>query len=110
MSKIFYDHLIFFEEIEIELDKLNLGAEERHELERLVDEIVHHRVFDRILTHMPQKHHRQFLEAFHKAPHDPKLLDFLNERIEESVQKHIQDEAKKLKKELLEDIRATKKK
>lgn len=107
MSKLFFDHLIEFEEVEIELKGLDLGSEEKKELEQLIDSMVHHRVIDRILTHLPRHHHAEFIESFHKAPYDPKLLSWINQRIKASVEEHVKDEIKKLKQEILEDIRSS---
>lgn len=112
MSKVFYDHLIVLEEVELELDKLDLDRGERDELEHLIDELVHHRVLDRILIQLPRHHHADFLDRFHRAPHDQYLLQWLDERIEESVEDHIKtvedhikNELVKLKEEILQDIR-----
>lgn len=107
MSRVFYDRFIILEEIEVELDKLDMESEERQELDQLIDEIIHHKVLDRLLTHLPKKHHTEFLERFHKAPYDDTLIDYLNEKIERSVEEHVREEMGKLKKEILEDIKAT---
>lgn len=108
MSKIFYDIHIHLEEIEVELDKLTLSHEEKQELEHLIEEMVHHRVLDRILTHLPREHHTEFLDRFHKTPYDHKLLSWLDARIEKSVEEHVKDEIEKLKKEILQDIKSSK--
>ncbi|MDO8503576.1 MAG: hypothetical protein Q7S60_02705 [bacterium] len=109
MSKIFYDRFIILEEIEVELDNLGLEAEERQELDQLIDEMIHHRVLDRILTHLPKEHHIEFLERFHKAPYDESLIDYLNEKVERSVEEHVREEIGQLKKEILEDVKSSKK-
>lgn len=107
MSKLFYDHLIVFEEIEVELDQLKLDREEREEVEKLIDELIHHRVLDRILTYLPRHHHAEFLTKFHAAPYDHKLLSYLDARIEASVEEHVKDEVEKLKEEILQDIKSS---
>lgn len=100
MSKIFYDHLVLREEVTIELDKYNLAREEREELIQLVDETLHHQVLNTILTHLPKEKHREFLEKFHQAPHDEKLLDYIKNFEEEIIKT-----AKKIKSELLSEIK-----
>lgn len=110
MSRIFYDIHIHLEEIEIELDKLELEHEEKQELEHLIDEMVHHRIMDRILTHLPRQHHTEFLRRFKRAPYDEGLIKYLDERIEKSVEEHVKEEMEILKKEILEDIKSSKKK
>lgn len=104
MSKIWYDHLIILEEVEVELNNLNLEAEEKEELNHLIDEMVHHRVMDRVLRVLPRHHHANFLIEFKKRPHDPALVDYIDEKIDESVERHIKEEIKILKEELLEDL------
>lgn len=109
MSKIFYDHFIKLEEVEIEFDKLQIEPEEREELEHLIEEMIHHRVIDRILTHLPRHHHAEFLDRFHTRPYDPNLIQYLDQRIEKSVKEHVEEEMEKLKKEILEDLKSSKK-
>lgn len=109
MSKIFYDKFVILEEVEVELKKLEMESEEREEVEHLIEEMIHHRVLDRILTYLPRHHHAEFLDRFHKAPYDEALIRYLDQRIEKSVKEHVEEEIEKLKKEILEDLRASKK-
>lgn len=104
MSNIFYHHLIIFEELEKELDQLNLDNEERQEIELLMEEILHHRIIDRILTVLPRAHHEEFLTKFHQAPHDQQLIDYIDARIEESIENHIKDEVEKIKEEIKNEV------
>lgn len=105
MSRIFYDHLIILEEVEVELENLKLSRDEKRELENLIEEIIHHRVIGRVLDHLPKVHHEEFLRRFTKVPHDPSLISYLDMCIEDSVEKHIADEVDKIKKEVLEDLK-----
>lgn len=100
MTKIFYDHLVLREEVTIELDKYNLAREEKEELIQLVDETLHHQILNTILTHLPKEKHREFLEKFHKAPHDESLLKYIKDFEQEIVK-----EAQKIKRELLSEIK-----
>lgn len=103
MSKIFYDHLVVFEEVEIALSKQKLSPKEKAENSQIIEEIVHHRIVTRILTHLPKEHHKEFLERFQKAPHDKKTLHFLKEKVSD-IEDQITDEVDRLKRELLDDI------
>lgn len=105
MSKIFYDHLIALEDLEKELDSLEATPEEKEELWKLVDEILHHRVLGCILDRLPNDHHEEFLSKFHEAPHDEYLLDYLKEKIGENIEEIIRGEIGNLAFELLKDIR-----
>lgn len=103
--RTYYDHLIILEEVEIELKSLSVGKEERWEMEHMIEEIIHHKVMERVLNHLPRENHEEFLDRFTKKPYDPGLISYIDERIEESIEKHIADEIGKLKKELLQDIK-----
>ena len=109
MSKIFYDHLVYREEIIAELDKHRISIEEREELVQLVDETIHHHVLDAILSNLPKEKHEDFLVRFHNTPFDDRLLDYLKKEIKD-IEKIIQQEAKKIKVELLAEIKRAQKK
>jgi hypothetical protein len=104
MSKLFYDHLTKLKKVEKEIKKVSVTEEERHELWGIVDEIIHHRILGCIFDHLPEKHHKSFLERFREFPHDLKILDFLTEKIKEDVPMLIRYEAKKIEHELLEQF------
>jgi len=106
MSKIFYDHLIVFEEVETEIKKAAETSEERKELWCLVDETIHHRVLGCILDKLPGEHHHEFLTKFHKKPHDETLIDFLKERGGQDFEEVIKGEIEALNSELLEQIKS----
>ncbi len=106
MSKLFYDYLIELPEIDLAIKEEKLESEEREELQKLVDEMIHHRVLVCILDHLPREHHEEFLERFHAAPHDETLIIFLEEKTpaEISIEEKIREEIQKLKQKLLDNI------
>ena len=108
MSKVFYDHLIILEEVETEIKNVTETPEEKEELWKLIDEIVHHRILGSILDVLPREHHEEFLTKFHEAPHSEYLLSFLDERTEESIEEIIRKEIKNVEKELLLEIKGKK--
>jgi len=108
MSKIFYDHLIILEDVEKEIAKAVSSEEERHELWKIVDEVVHHRVMGCILDKLPHEHHHEFLSKFHASPHDESLIGYLKEKIGDNFEELIRQEMGDLSFELLEDIRKKK--
>ena len=107
MSKVFYDHLVILEEVEITLSSHELSPEEKKEIHQMIEESVHFRITTRILDHLPRPHHKKFLDLFHKAPHDEKILDFLKEKVTD-IEKHIKEEVALLEKELLKEIKSSK--
>ncbi|KKQ43406.1 MAG: hypothetical protein US60_C0002G0014 [Microgenomates group bacterium GW2011_GWC1_37_8] len=108
MSKIFYDHLIILEEIEVHIGNIAKTFEEKEEIWKLIDELIHYRVFNLILDHLPRDHNEEFIEKFHKAPYDGRLLTFINERTQQDMEKVIRQEIKLLENEILEEIKGYK--
>ena len=106
MSKIFYDNLIILEEVETEIKKAAETSEEKEELWHLVDEIIHHRVLGCILDKLPGEYHGEFLEKFHKTPHDESLIIFLKEKSGEDIEDLIRKEIENLNSELLREIKS----
>ena len=105
MSKIFYDRLIVFEEIETEINKVSKSKEEKTELWQIVDEMIHHKVFDLLLGRLPKDQHQEFMDKFLAAPHDEALFTYLNDRIGEDVEKLIKKELDSLAKDILKEIK-----
>jgi len=92
MSKLFFDHLLVLEEIEIHINRNAGSKEEKEELWNLVDGIVQTRVMEVILTKLPRQHHEEFLEKFSNFPHDERLMDYLKEKagdMEEEIKKEV---------------------
>ncbi len=105
MSIIFYDRLIVLEGLDNKIKKLVSSNEEIQELWAMVDELIHHRVLGCILDNLPEHHHSEFLEKFHKSPSDAKLFDFLREKIDKDMEKIIKSEVKLLKSEILAGLK-----
>src|SRR5258706_7168635 len=105
MSNIFYDHLIELKEVDKQIKKAAKTQEEREELWVLVDEIVHHKVMGCILGKLPSEHHHEFLELFHKSPHDEDLLlSYLKQRDGDNIESLIRQEIGDLSIDLLKEI------
>lgn len=110
MTKIFYDSLIMFEEITVELDNYELTEEERNEFINLIDETFHNRILDAILSSLPSEHQETFLSRFHKEPYNQELFSVLKELSGPDIEDKIKKEAEKIKKEILGEIKKSKKK
>ena len=81
MSKLFYDNLLDFSDLKRDIDDICQSRDEREELWKLVDEIIHFRVLNKILDSLEIKHHPEFIEYYHKKPHDEMIHVYLKERI-----------------------------
>ena len=101
MSIIFYDRLIAISSLDKKIKKLTESSDERQEMWQMVEEIIHHKVLGCCLDNLPHEHHSEFLDMFHKAPHDQNLLKYLNEKSKKDMKKIIKEEIKKLTKDLL---------
>ena len=110
MSRIFYDRLIILEEVEVSINSVAKTTVEKEELWALVDEIIHHRVLTAILDKLPEESHNDFLDRFSTSPYDDSLISYLNEKIDEDIEVFITNEIQSLSGELLQLVRATKKK
>jgi len=110
VSKLFYDHLISLEQIEVVIKQSTSSKEEQEELWQLVEDIVHHKVMHVILDSLPREHHNEFLEEFSKAPHDEIHIHFLNDKSGENIEEKIRSELSQMEEELLRELFATSKK
>ena len=104
MSKLFFDHLISFEEVELTIKKFTSTKEEKEELWQIVDEMVQHRVLDFILGKLPEKEHEDFLTKFHAAPYDEGIINYLKEKIGQNIEELIRQEIGSLAYEILEEL------
>lgn len=109
MPKLFYDYLINVEEVIVELDQNEISIEERTEFISIIDETLHHHVLETILSNLPFEHHQNFLTKFHKAPHDPDLLMYLRQVSGVDIEEKIKSKASEVKKEILSEIKKSKK-
>ena len=104
-AKLFYDHLIIIEEITAVLDGHKVRAAEKAKLLALIDQTLQHEILDAIFTYLPEAKHGEFLRMFHSAPHDPGLLDYLNDQTAVNMELVILDRANKTKRKLLKEVR-----
>ena len=109
MSKLFFDHLVAFEGLENKIDLAAKTAEEREELWGILDSLIHHKVLGFTLDKLPQKHHGEFLEMFHKAPHDEAILGYLKDKIGGNFEELLKAELGRLAYEVLGEASKTKK-
>lgn len=109
MSKIFYDHLLVFEEVEKKINSMEISEEERNELWNLVDEMVHHRALRLILERLPKESHVEFLDKFHKAPYDQSLMNYLKEKIGQNIEELLKQELGEVAYEVLTEIKSSNK-
>jgi len=106
MSKLFFDHLVEFKEIDKEIKKVAKTREEREELWVMVDEIVHHKVIGCILDKLPRENHKEFLEMYSQKPHDTEFIfAYLKNKVVENVEEIIKQEVDKLSVEILNEIK-----
>ncbi|KKP32723.1 MAG: hypothetical protein UR20_C0019G0006 [Candidatus Woesebacteria bacterium GW2011_GWE2_31_6] len=100
MSILFFDKLIVLDKIDRKIKKISSSNEERQEFWQLVEEIINHKVLGCCLDNLPSEHHCEFLEKFHNAPYDEKLLEYLDEKTKKDMKKIIKKEIKLLTKDL----------
>jgi len=110
MSKIFWDRLLILEDLDREIKKIAKTQEEREEIWQLIDEIIHHKAMGCILDYLPRHHHEEFLEMFHKSPHDEDLIfGYLKEKINQNIEEILKEQLGSLAFELLGEVKLSKK-
>lgn len=108
MNKLFYDHLIIIEEIEMTLTTHQITKEECEDVLHLIDKTMHSEILNRILKHLPRTHHEEFLTRFHAAPHDTSLMTFLKNHTVVDIEKEILMVANNVKKKMIKEIERAK--
>lgn len=106
--KLFYDHLILIEEIEITLITHQVTREECEEILELVDKTMHSEIIQTILKHLPTHHHEVFLTRLHTVPHDRSIMTFLKEHTVVDIEKEILNTADRVKKGIIREIELAK--
>lgn len=104
MSKLFFDHLVVFNKVDIVIKKSVNSSDEKEELWRVVDELVQSHVLTSILEKLPCEHHSDFLEKYHACPFDEDLINYLNEKIDENIEDTIRNGIRFLEEEILKEI------
>src|SRR6185369_11635403 len=100
MSIIFYDHLLILDDIHMVINESARTREEKEELWQIFDEMIHHRMMNTVLDHLPKIYHGEFLEIFARTPHDKKLLKYLSDKSQKDIKKIIKEESKRLNSEI----------
>jgi len=101
MSKVFYDDYINLNKLNKLINESVFSLEEKEEIWKIVDEIVHHRVLTVILNNLGEEYHVDFLEKFQSAPHDAEIFDFLDSKIQEDLKELLESEIDILEEEIL---------
>lgn len=108
-AKLFYDHLIAYEETISILNIHDLDPDEKQELIQLIDEIFHHHLLNLILNYLPPHHHQEFLTLLSKDPSSPDLLIYLKSRITlVDIEIEIQKHGQKIKSDILKEVQKSK--
>jgi len=102
--KAFYSHLANLKDLEAEINKFPLSDEEREEIVEIVDDILHHKVLDSILSILPSEHHQKFADWFAETPHDGEILEFLKEKATMDPEMKIMTVTEVVKREIVFDI------
>lgn len=106
MKKHFYTHLVEIDSLIIELDSMDLSAEEKLHLAQLVDSNLHHTVLDAILSELGDEDKEKFIKHLNSDEHE-KIWEILNQRVD-NIEDKIKSAAEQLKSELHKDINEAK--
>ena len=106
--KYFYQKYIIIEDLITQLHSLDLSNEERHHLASLVDSSLHHAILDEILSNLSEEDKKLFLHELNKDPENKKIMEFLNEKID-NIEEKIKKVADELIKEMHKDVKEARK-
>lgn len=106
MKKHFFSHLVDIESLHPALSELDMTEHEREEVERLIDETVHHTVLDAVLSELSEEDKKIFLSHLDSDNHDL-IWNFVNGKVD-NIEEKIRKAAEDIKKELHTDIKETK--
>jgi hypothetical protein len=105
MSQLFYDDLIVLDEVDAVIKKTASSKEEREELWGLVDEILNHKVLETILDELPKESHGEFLELFHKCPHDEVVIfGYLKKKTGQNMEEKLRGKLRDIGTDILRDL------
>lgn len=86
MGSIFFDNLIEIERVKIYIDKVTETHEEKEDLWDLVDEYINRKIVSAILSELDENSQEEFLSMFLSKPYDNGIKDYLNSRLENSLE------------------------
>lgn len=107
-KKHFYSHLIETESLIVQLDSLDLNADEKTDLISLIDSNLHHVILDTILSELSDEDKKILLHHVRYDNND-KIWELLNQRVD-NIEEKIKKAAADLKKQLHKDIQEAPKK
>jgi hypothetical protein len=81
------------------------SPEEREELWKIVEEIVHHRVVGCILDNLPKKHHEEFLGKITNPSFSDELIGYVYSKTGKRIEPEIQREIENIEQEILKDLK-----
>ena len=105
MKHHFYSHLVEIDTIVTEMDVLDLNAEEKNELVRIVETTVHHVVLNTVLKELTEEDKKQFLAHLAENKHS-ELWKMLTEKVPD-IHEKIKQSVHSVKKEMTDDIQET---
>lgn len=104
MKNIFYSHLINIDEFKNILLTHELNLDEIDESLVIIQETIHYRVVNEILTSLPEKDHQWFLKKYNNRPYKKSFLKELEIKIE-NLEKKIKKIFQAVKKEIILELK-----
>jgi len=104
MSKLFFDDIITFERISVVIGNTTQSEEERHELWKVVDDIVYHEVLHFILAALDEKHHAEFANMIQIKPYDSHIIQYVSYKTGRKIKSELKRHLKDLEQQILESL------
>lgn len=97
-------NLVSLKKIEKLIKDSSSSCEEREELWKIVEEIVHHRIMGCILDDLDRKHHDEFLSKIQDKKFNSEVIAFLEEKSNKQITTKIQKTLQEIETEIIKEI------
>lgn len=101
---IFYQQFLTLQNLENQLDSKDLEIQEKDQLMQIVISSLHHEVITLILSELPPHSHQIFLLLIKTEPENPKLWNWLEERIT-GIKEKIAEKIKIVEQEFIKELK-----
>ncbi|KKS44002.1 MAG: hypothetical protein UV05_C0014G0002 [candidate division CPR1 bacterium GW2011_GWA2_42_17] len=101
---IFYEQFLTLQNLENQLDSKDLADQGKDQLMQIVISSLHHEVITLILSELPLHSHQIFLLLIKTEPQNPKLWEWLEERIK-GIKEKIAEKITIIEQEFIEELK-----
>lgn len=99
-----HNKYINLKKIEKIINSSSHSLEEKEELWKIVEEIVHHRLMTCALDNLDKKHHQDFLNKYSLNRFNEEIIDYLEKQSGKQMRTKLKEEIDSIEKEILLEL------